>query len=239
LDLNCEKKQMSEAIKTISKLIETRFEALKNEENAYFMQKYMKDKFQFYGIKTPERRQLFMEMKMMFPKEFSEDFMALTFACFEKPEREWHQFGVDCLIHNKKSLKTIHLEDIERLILTHSWWDSVDMIATNCVGPILQKEKDVQNEFINRWRSHNSLWLNRTAILFQLKYKQTLDVDLLADLIEQFRSSNEFFIQKAIGWILREYSATNPNWVRNYVSKTQLKPLSKREALRKMRNDER
>ena len=74
-----------------------------NEENASFMQKYMKDKFQFYGIKAPERKQVLKEIKSLFPKEFSEDFISLSFACFEKQEREWHQFGVDCLLQNKKN----------------------------------------------------------------------------------------------------------------------------------------
>ncbi|NCP84846.1 MAG: DNA alkylation repair protein [Bacteroidetes bacterium] len=228
---------MNKEFPSIIENIETRFEALRNEENAYFMEKYMKGKFPFYGIKTPERREVLKEMKKLFPKEFAEEFISLSFACFEKPEREWHQFGVDCLLQNKKKLNVTHLDDIEWLILTHSWWDTVDMLAITCVGEILQKETSFRNEYIEHWRNHNSIWLNRTTLLFQLKYKQDIDVDLLADLIEQFRDSKEFFIQKAIGWILREYSATNPDWVRNYVTKTELKPLSKREAIRKMSNE--
>jgi len=227
---------MNKEFPSIIETIETRFEALRNKENAYFMQKYMKEKFRFYGIKTPERREVFKEMKSLFPKVFTEEFMSLCFACFEKPERERHQFGENCLLQNKKKLSVTHLSDLERLILTHSWWDTVDMLATTCVGVILQKETRFRNEYIERWRNHESIWLNRTTLIFQLKYKQDIDIELLTDLIEQFRSSKEFFIQKAIGWILREYSATNPDWVRNYVSKTELKPLSKREALRKILN---
>ena len=197
---------MSKELQSIIETIETRFEGLRNEENMFFMQKYMKGKFPFYGIKTPERREVF--------KEIAEEFISLSFACFEKPEREWHQFGVDCLLQNKKKLNVTDLDDIERLILTHSWWDTVDMLAITCVGTILQKETKNRNEFIERWRNHNSIWLNRTTLLFQLKYKKAIDVDLLTDLIEQFRGSKEFFIQKAIGWILREYSATNPDWLK-------------------------
>jgi 3-methyladenine DNA glycosylase AlkD len=228
---------MSKELSEIINRIETQFEDLRNEENASFMQKYMKDKFQFYGIKAPERKQVLKEIKSLFPKEFSEDFISLSFACFEKQEREWHQFGVDCLLQNKKKLTPNHLDDIERLILTHSWWDTVDMLAITCVGAILLDEKEVRNEYIERWRSHDSIWLNRTSIIFQLKFNKATDVDLLSDLIEQFRVSKEFFIQKAIGWTLREYSTLHPEWVRAFVSKTQLKPLSKREALRKMSNE--
>jgi 3-methyladenine DNA glycosylase AlkD len=109
------------------------------------------------------------------------------------------------------------------------------MLATNVVGPLLKRNPERIPECVEKWRNHNSMWLNRTSILFQLKYKKELDTDLLADIISQFSTSKEFFIQKAIGWILRDYSRVNPVWVQQFVDSHSLKPLSVREATRLMK----
>lgn len=68
--------------------------------------------------------------------------------------------------------------------------------------------------------------------MFQLKYKERTDEKLLFDYILRSADSDEFFIQKAIGWALREYSKTNPQAVRQFIGEHELKPLSRREGLK-------
>lgn len=221
--------------KTVIEFIQFAFESLQNPSDAYQMQGYMKGKFPFYGVKATPRKSILKEMKEKFPfiKKVSPTEFCLL--CFEQEQREWHQFGVDWLIENKKKLNPMHLPDLERILLTHSWWDTVDMIATHVIGEIFKKYPNEIPFWISKWRNHSDLWLNRTSLLFQLKYKAAVDTDLMADTIRQFALSKEFFIQKAIGWILRDYSQYNSEWVSDFVAQVELKPLSKREALRKMK----
>ena len=118
-------------------------------------------------------------------------------------------------------------------MITHkSWWDTVDFIAANLVGPYFKSFPGQREKITGKWLSSNNMWLQRSVLLFQLKYKDSLDTDFLADTIHSLTGSEEFFINKAIGWILREYSKTNPQWVRQFVQATSLHPLSKREGLR-------
>lgn len=120
-------------------------------------------------------------------------------------------------------------------MITHnSWWDTVDMIAVHLVGGYLKQFPNEKEKLIEKWLKSSNMWLNRTAILFQLKYKENIDVYLLEKTIKANLNSNEFFINKAIGWMLREYTRTNSEWVINFVNEyeNELSGLSKKEALR-------
>ena len=119
----------------------------------------------------------------------------------------------------------------EFMITTKSWWDTVDYIASNLVGVYFSNYPNHINSITTKWMASNNIWLQRTCLLFQLKYKSKLDTELLNSFIVQLAQSKEFFIQKAIGWILREYSKTNTQFVIDYVSNNNLMPLSNREAL--------
>ena len=118
------------------------------------------------------------------------------------------------------------------MIVNKSWWDTVDYIAVKLVGKHFENFPELIPKHIKTWNSSGNLWLNRTAILFQLQYKKKTDINLLFDIIEKQAGSREFFIQKAIGWVLREYSKTDENAVRKFVMQTNLSSLSKREALK-------
>jgi 3-methyladenine DNA glycosylase AlkD len=106
------------------------------------------------------------------------------------------------------------------------------LLAKYGLGNYLLQFPDEKYKVIESFSNSDNMWLNRSAILFQLDYKKETDFDLLASVCEQHKSSNEFFIQKAIGWALRDYSRFNPSGVLAYVHSTNLKPLSQREALR-------
>lgn len=205
------------------------FEENRNAENAGPMEKYMKGHFPFLGIKKPLRseleKQFFKETKTL-KEPFNQE---LVWGLWEKEEREYQYTA---LIYMEKLLSKLDKDDLpfmERLIMTKSWWDTVDAIAPKPVGTIAQVFPEVIEETINGWAVNEYLWLKRAAILFQLKYKEKTDEELLYQYIRGNASSKEFFIQKAIGWALREYSKTNPGSIRRFIEGHQLAPLSIRE----------
>jgi 3-methyladenine DNA glycosylase AlkD len=210
-------------------LLTRMFEENRNEENAGPMKKYMKDHFPFLGIKKPQRseleKQFFQEtglLKVDFNKEFIREL-------WEKEEREYQYTGLVYMEKSLKKLEKVDLPFMEELITTKSWWDTVDAIAPKPVGTIAEKYPEVIAETIDRWATDDNLWLRRAAILFQLKYKGQTNKELLYRYIKQNADSKEFFIQKAIGWALREYSKTNSASVKTFIEGTQLAPLSVRE----------
>ncbi|RLL45438.1 DNA alkylation repair protein [Oceanobacillus piezotolerans] len=205
------------------------FESNRNEENAVPMAKYMRNRYPFLGIKTPQRRNLMRQfyketniLKQAFLPEF-------VWALWELEEREYQQAALDYMDRMRKKLEPTHMPLMEKLITTKSWWDTVDALASKSIGHIAGTNPEVIPDYIEKWATSSNMWLNRTAILFQLKYKETTDEALLYRYIGIHNTSKEFFIQKAIGWALREYSKTNPNSVRCFINESQLAALSVRE----------
>ncbi|WP_310559582.1 DNA alkylation repair protein [Flavobacterium sp.] len=213
--------------------LETAFQKESNPENALAMAKYMRNHFLFFGIKTEERRTIFKTICKENQVEISENSRAIALALYSKPQRELQYCAIEILIKQLKgNYKKEDVQLIENFILTNSWWDSVDTIAKYILGEYLVEFPSEIEAVIERFSNAENLWLNRSAILFQLGYKEKTNFDLLQSTCEKHKNSNEFFIQKAIGWALREYAKTNPNAVKNYVSNTKLKPLSTKEALK-------
>ena len=205
----------------------------KNTENAAKMEAYMKHHFSFLGIKTETRRAVFQDLWKKHKSEIQSNFREISWELFNKKEREFQYCGMEILITEIKK-KYLKEDDklIEQWIITNSWWDSVDVLAKYLLGGYLLQFPDKTLKVIERFSNSENMWLNRSAILFQLSYKQKTNFELLKSECEKHKYSNEFFIQKAIGWSLRDYGRFNPNAVKSYVENTNLKPLSKKEALR-------
>jgi 3-methyladenine DNA glycosylase AlkD len=131
----------------------------------------------------------------------------------------------------KAEKERIHL--YEWAILERSWWDTVDFISGTLVGWHMRMYPDLILPFTRKWMDSGNIWLQRSSLLFQLKYKKDTDTDLLSSYIQELKDSKEFFIRKAIGWILREYSKTNPSWVEKFINNNpDLSGLSKREGMK-------
>jgi 3-methyladenine DNA glycosylase AlkD len=120
---------------------------------------------------------------------------------------------------------------LEKCITTHSWWDTVDWLA-KLVGIHFKNYPQQQHEFCYKWIEGPDMWLQRTAIIHQLFYREETDEKLLFDLIKRKSGDKEFFIRKACGWALRQYSKTNPRAVIKFVNHQDLSPLTRKEALR-------
>lgn len=215
-------------LKELSKI----FEANANAESAVWMKKYMRNKFEYYGIQTPIRKKLAIEF---FNKNGKPDITMLeeiVEELWDLPQREYQYFATTLLFNMVTDLNKKHVKLLEKIITTKSWWDTVDFIAIKLVGNLFQDFPELIPKHTNKWIISPNIWLNRTAILFQLHYKQRTNFNLLSELILKSAHSKEFFIQKAIGWALREFSKTDKKAVRNFVKINQLSPLSNREALK-------
>ena len=213
--------------------LEAAFDQKRNEGNAIQMKKYMKNLFSFYGIKTDERRAVFHDLLKSNEQEISQNYREIALTLLKKEFRELHYCGIEILIKNlKKNYQKDDIKLIETFLVTNSWWDSVDTISKYLLGQYLIEFPNETEKVIERFSNSENMWLNRSAIIFQLGYKKKTNYELLFSECVKHSQSKEFFIQKAIGWALRDYSRFNPNGVRNYVNSTNLKPLSQREALR-------
>ncbi|MGL5346819.1 MAG: DNA alkylation repair protein [Peptostreptococcaceae bacterium] len=204
------------------------FKANGNKENAISMEKYMKENFKFLGIRNPLRKELQKEYIKEISKENCIDY-DLVNNLWQQEEREFQYLALDYLVKNKKKLNKEDIILLEQMIVTKSWWDSIDTISPNLVGELCKRYPELIDEYIMRWSIDDNIWLKRAAILFQLKYKKDLDTNLLEKIILNNNESKEFFINKAIGWILREYSKTNPQWVKEFIQNNKLTNLSVRE----------
>jgi 3-methyladenine DNA glycosylase AlkD len=218
---------------TFISTLEKAFKENGNAENAITMSKYMKNNFSFFGIKTDERKRISKAVWAENRKEVFENTREIAMLLYSKNERELHYCALEILIKNLKNNYQIDdIQLIETLITTNSWWDSVDVIDKFILGGyLLQFPLDTDN-IIFRFSNSENMWLNRSDILFQLGYKEKTNFDLLKLVCEKHKTSSEFFIQKAIGWSLREYAKINPEGVKIFVSITDLKKLSEKEALK-------
>ncbi|OAZ05113.1 DNA alkylation repair protein [Flavobacterium succinicans] len=213
--------------------LEKEFTALANTAQSMAMEAYMKNNFQFFGIPMPQRRVILKSVSAAHSDSIKTNTRTLAFQLYEKPQREFHYCALELLIQNcSKKLVLDDIHWIEKLLLTHSWWDSVDTISKYLLGRYLVQFPEQKNKVIENFSKSSNIWLNRSTLLFQLDYKKNTNFSILEAVCEHFKESNEFFIQKAMGWALREYSKINPIAVQNYVLSTNLKPLSKKEALR-------
>ena len=209
------------------------FEQNANPAQAGPMKKYMRDQFEYLGIKTPESVALQKEFYSQYGLPAITELDAILRELWALPQREFQYVAVGLLGRCEGQLPAKFINTIEYLIVTKSWWDTVDSIAGGTVGVHFLRFPEVREKYLSKWRASDNFWLRRTTILFQLGYKQNTDFDLLCEIICENLGSKEFFINKAIGWALRQYARTDPKAVKNFVNATkQLSPLSRREAMK-------
>lgn len=219
---------------SLTSILSTQFETVSNSEKADEMKRYMKNKFQFLGIQAVERRTIqkpWIEgMNTYYAHDMRWD---LVHDLWQLEEREYQYTAIDWILSWKESsLNPSYFEQIEKLITTKSWWDTVDLLASNGVGKYKELFPSQGDAFIEKCRNSSDTWLNRTALLHQLKYKDKVDLQLLHSLCNQFKTNNDFFIQKAIGWSLREASKTFPNEILLIIEDLHLIGLAYRESMK-------
>ena len=201
----------------------------KNEEQAQKMSKYMLNKFEYIGIKTPERRKIFKNFFKEYKNEEKIDWEFVN-KCWENKHREFQYIAADYLKNMKDKLTIDDIPKFKRLILKKSWWDTIDNLDMT-IGTLALKDSNV-NKILLEWSLDENIWLRRIAIDHQLLRKEKTNTELLEKILKNNLGQAEFFINKAIGWALRDYSKTNPEWVRNFIEENRenMAKLSIKEA---------
>lgn len=199
-------------------LIDTALRPLADPARAVGMSAYMRGQFPFLGIPTPARRAAVKEVLRGHRTAVDRD---LVEECWTAAEREFQYVACD-------HLRDVPLgpEDVgwlRSLVVRKSWWDTVDALAKP-IGRAATAEQ------MRAWARDGELWVRRVAILHQLGRRQATDEVLLAEIIEANLGSGEFFIDKAIGWALREYAKTAPGWVQDFLAAHEVSALTRREA---------
>ena len=204
-------------------------EARADNVRALDVSKYMKNKFKFFGVAASERneiwKQYFKEAKKT--KKIDWDFIEI---CFKHDKRECQYTAAYYLKYMQRFLVEDDIPKLKELVLAKSWWDTVD-ILDKVIGSIIYNNKNL-HPIILEWSKDDNIWLRRVAIDHQLLRKEHTDVQLLEKILINKHNHKEFFVNKAIGWALRDYSKTNPQWVRNFIEvhKENMASLSIREA---------
>ena len=218
------------------KELRAQLEAHSDQANAQQMQAYMKDLFPFLGIKAPLRKTQLKLVVTTHIEELKTNCRSIANELFELDAREFHYCAIELV---SKFLNKDYIPSdfgyISSLITNKPHWDTVDFIAKHIMGNYILQFWDDRHDYIEHLSDADHMWLNRSAILFQLGYKTKTDTDILFRICEKHSDSKAFFIQKAIGWALREYAKVNAKAVIDFTSQVQLKPLSEREALKRLR----
>ena len=193
--------QMHDFTKKLINLLSTHADADKSKA----MSAYMKNHFPFFGIKSPERAELLKQFQRENTPplhqesfgQYSELFEVIS-ELLEQPQRELHYCAIEILAKRKKDWRKEDITFFEKLLITQSWWDSVDTISSGIIGPYFVKFPDQIRPITGEWLAGNNIWLQRVCLIFQLSYKDKADFTLMTEYILQLKESNEFFIQKAI-----------------------------------------
>ena len=212
--------------------LKTLFEQNADPIQAVPMKKYLRDQFEYLGIKTPKN----VALQKAFYKEYGLpkllELDEILRDLWSLPEREFQYVAMGLLGKFENQIPEKFIDTVEYLIVTKSWWDTVDTIASHTVGTHFKRFPKIRERYLKKWRESKNLWLRRTVILFQLGYKKETDFELLLEIITENLGSDEFFINKAIGWSLRQYARIDPKAVTKFVKTIPLHPMSRREAMK-------
>ncbi|MBN2680955.1 MAG: DNA alkylation repair protein [Bacteroidales bacterium] len=222
-------------MKSYISILKLDFEKNANAQIAAQMKAYMKGQFDYFGIKSPIRKELVKEFFKQNGLPKDENLKDFIKGIWFLPQREFKYVAIELMDMKIKVMDESWVDFAAELLVFESWWDTVDGISANVSGKLLQKFPHLAEEKSLNWSHSGNMWLQRMSLLFQLKYKSKTDTKLLTKYIEQHIDSKEFFIRKAIGWILREYAKTNPQWVVEFCNNhPNLSGLSRREALKRL-----
>ncbi len=197
------------------------------------MQAYMKTKQQFYGVQSKLRKQIFRDAIKRHPISSQEEWEKVIIELWNGKHREEMYHALEVAEKYKKYHTENAWQLFEKLLRTATNWDTVDWLSSNLIGRLVEKYRYLEND-IWIWTYDDNFWVRRASLLVHLKHKEETNIRLLSQTILKLAHEKEFFIRKAIGWVLRQYSYTNPEWVVQFVEQYEdkLSGLSKREALK-------
>ncbi len=212
--------------------LEKTFQQHSNPEKAGWMKKYMRNQYEFIGLASPERKKIKSEFIRKNGKPAIDELDKFLFAAWENPYREIQHTAMEIANSLHRNYLPEHIDLFEELIQMKSWWDTIDYIAPTLAGTYFIKYPETRIPFAEKWMNSLHVFLMRSSVIYQLKYKENTDTEFLFRACQNLSGEKDFFIRKAIGWALRQYSKYNADAVIDFVNNNKLSPLSKKEALK-------
>lgn len=195
---------------------------------------YMKQRFAFFGVSMPLRRaSVSPEIRSLGKTPDADWVMAVSEALWAFDERECQYVAVDLLVKFAERLEPRHEPPLASLVRTKSWWDTVDLLAARVYGTLCRNAPELRAR-LDGYALHEDLWLRRVAILHQLHYGAETDRARLSEALAANLEDGDFFARKAMGWALRQFARTDPEWVRGWLAahSGRVSGLTRREALK-------
>lgn len=207
------------------------FESNRDTEKSRQFQAYLKTEQAMFGLPAPLRKNCLKQCLKTFPISEQADYLQFVSSLWHQTEREFQYCAIDTAVKYKKFHNDQSWATFKSLALTAKWWDLVDGIAVNLIGSLLKQNRQYQSQ-LDIWALDSDLWVRRTALLAHLKHKDQTDLSALSQTILVLCPDTQFFIQKAIGWSLREYAKTDANWTLDFIDRhhEKLTKLAVREA---------
>lgn len=229
---------MSEALLDTFPTIVMDLDEIADPERRPQMAMYMRDQFDFLGVATPDRRGVSKSAIRLAKNASASELIEFAQLCWLQPEREFQYIGADALRAGAKHLAPSDLPAVRVLIETRPWWDTIDSLAPWTVGVMVKGHPELVAD-MDEWIADDNIWVARSAILHQLSYKEDTDAERLFRYIASRASDKEFFIRKASGWALRQYSRFDGAAVRSFIEAhdDELSGLTKREGLKRLNAD--
>ena len=218
----------------ITEFISSKLAENANPEDAIHMQAYMKTEMPFYGVRSPVINEIVSDAKKLFPITTQNEYNDVITKIWSLSHREEKHISIKLARRWKQFITLDALSLYEKMIREGQWWDYIDSISQNLVGKLLENHRTEMNSILDKWIEDDDLWIRRSAILAHNRHKQNTDQKKLLDYCLQCAHEKEFFIRKAIGWALREYSKTKPEVVSNFIEEHNelLSNLSNREGMK-------
>lgn len=223
---------MADYAREVERRLSAAFEPHRDPAAAMAMAKYMRDRYPFLGIKSPRARALQREALGGLPAPGEDELAAAVMLLWDKPEREYQYAACGLIARHVRQCGPTFLPTLGSLITTRSWWDTVDDLASHAVGALVSRFPGLAMT-MDTWIESDDFWLARVALIHQLRFKTKTDVPRLFHYCLRCADEREFFLRKAAGWALREYSKTDGPAVLAFVAahEAELSPLTRREAL--------
>lgn len=199
-----------------------------NPGNSQTMAKYMKNHFPFAGVAAPERKKLSQPLRKDSLQWPVATLLAEVQYYYQLPQREYQYVAISLVEANSQRLTRGEMQKFLPLVAQKQWWDSIDSWRKVFADFVVAHPTELSHVF-GWFYQQEDFWFRRIAINLQLKFKAKTDLELLTAAILADRKTDEFFIQKAIGWSLREYSKTDPQWVKDFFQHYELSKLAVRE----------
>lgn len=197
-------------------------------EHKESMERYMRNHFPFLGVKSQDRKKQSKALIKESKKLLLPDLLDLVDNLYMRDEREYQYVAIDLCVANEKRFSFSDMQHLAMYVDMKPWWDSVDAWR-KVFGLYIKRQPDDKKALFELFYRHTSFWMRRVSIILQLNERELTDTELLTKSLDYDLNTDEFFIQKAIGWALRQYSKVNPHWVETYIEKHELSALAVRE----------